>query len=438
MVSQIHTIRITLVESEFEALLLEAFYIKKYKPKYNIRLTDNKSYIRIRITIKDVYPKVLLARREDTDDSVYFGPYPSSSAVKSVLKTIRRIFPFQSVPNHPKRICLYNHLGLCPCPPVNDSPALRKEYKKNIKGIIRILEGESKKVMKDLEKERDQLSAHELYEEAQRIQKRINALSLITTPVRRPFEYDANPNLRVDIRQQELNGLLAVLNAEGFFNITNLERIECYDISNIQGTNATASMVVFIHGEKDSSQYRKFKIRKTGKPNDFAMMKEVLTRRFKHDEWNTPDLIIVDGGKGQVNAGLNAMAQSGVVIPMIGLAKREETIIIPILPLSRPSPLKEEEATATPSPSQGEGWGEGKKDAYNNQTPNTYKELINYHFLNTEDDSKTLIINEDNFTEVSLPKNSPSLHLLQRIRDEAHRFAITYHRKLRSKNALLQ
>src|SRR5207253_2515784 len=100
------------------------------------------------------------------------------------------IFPFQSVPNHPKRICLYNHLGLCPCPPINDSPELKKEYRKNITGIIRMLEGESKKVMKDLEKERDKLSKQEMYEDAQKLQKRINALSLITTPFHRPFEYD--------------------------------------------------------------------------------------------------------------------------------------------------------------------------------------------------------------------------------------------------------
>src|SRR6185437_13439039 len=149
-----------------ESLLLEAFYIKKYEPRYNIRMTDGKSYPLIRVTIKDDYPKVLFARKPDDPQSVYFGPYPDSGSVKMVLKLIRKVFPFQSVLNHPKRICLYHHLGLCPCPPVYDSSEMKKAYRKNIKGIVQILEGQSKKVLKELEKERDTLSKQEKYEEA--------------------------------------------------------------------------------------------------------------------------------------------------------------------------------------------------------------------------------------------------------------------------------
>lgn len=383
MVSQIEKIRITTVESELEALLLEAFYIKKYKPKYNSKLTDNKSYLRIKITIKDEFPKVLLARREEDPKAVYFGPFPSASAVKLVLKTIRRVFPFQSVLNHPKRICLYHHIGLCPCPPMFQTPEMKRQYRKNIKGIIRILEGESRNIMKELEKERDTFSKNEEFEKALTLQKKINALSLITTPFHRPVEYAVNPNLREDIRQKELDGLMEALNAHGF-HFKKLERIECYDISNIQGTNATGSMVVLTHGEIDKSQYRKFRIkRKWDKrsvkdlPNDFAMMHEVLTRRLQHEDWHFPDLIIVDGGKGQVTSGLKALEDCGISVPLVGLAKREETIVIP------------------------------------------------------------KVVDEITFDEVLLPKNSPSLHLIQRIRDEAHRFAITYHRKLRSGSALV-
>ena len=372
LVSQVKKIKITIVESELEALLLEAFYIKKHKPKYNILLKDGKSYILIRIT-KDEYPKVLLARKNEDKKSLYFGPYPSAGAVRLVLKTIRKIFPYQSVLNHPKRVCLYHHLGLCPCPPVFASTELKKEYRKNIRGIIRMLEGESQKIMKELEKERDNLSAAENYEGALIVQKKIKALSIITTPFRQAFEYDVNPNLRSDLRQQELDDLMDVLNKNSL-KLEKLERIECYDISNIQGTNATGSMVVLTNGEIDKSQYRKFKIRKDGKPNDFAMMKEMLKRRFNHDEWLEPDLIVIDGGKGQVSSALAALSQKGRSIPLIGLAKREETIVIP-----------------------------------------NFK-------------------GEENFTEVSLPKSSKGLQLIMRIRDEAHRFAITYHKKLRSKN----
>jgi excinuclease ABC subunit C len=419
MVSQVEKIRITIVESELEALLLEAFYIKKYKPKYNIMLKDNKSYLRIQITIKDDYPRILLARQESDPNSLYFGPFPSSNSVKLVLKTIRRVFPFQSVRNHPKRICLYHHLGLCPCPPMFASPELKKTYRGNIRGIIRILEGESRKIMKELEKDRDLYSKKEEYEKALTVQKQINALSLITTPFHRPAEYAVNPNLREDIRQKELDGLQEALVSQGL-PVTNLHRIECYDISNIQGTNATASMVVLTDGEIDKSQYRKFKIKrewdkrnKKELPNDFAMMKEVLTRRLRHEDWHFPNLIIVDGGKGQVSSGLTALAQSGIEIPLVGLAKREETIVVPTL-------------------------GENNDNQSNLPHVRNYQELLQIRFAGTKEErNKQIIVQEDNFIEISLPKNSPSLHLVQRIRDEAHRFAITYHRKLRSGAALI-
>lgn len=392
LVDLIQKINITTVESELEALLLEAFYIKKYKPKYNIRLTDNKSYIKIKITKEDIYPSITLARREEDGSAIYFGPYPSSSSVKLVLRTIRRIFPYVSVSNHPRRICLYHHLGLCPCPTIFDSKIERKTYKKNIHNIIRIFEGESRKIMHELEKERDTKSREEQYEEALEIQKKIDALSLITTPFHRPFEYDLNPNLRIDIREKEMQGLMQILNNNGM-GLKSLSRIECYDISNLAGTNATGSMVVFREGEKEGSQYRRFKIRKDGKSNDFAMMAEVLKRRFKHPEWYLPNLIIVDGGKGQVSASIKVLVERGLSIPLIGLAKREETIVVP----------------------------------NSKQIQNTNDQNIKQYEQSNKDLS---------FEEVSLPSNSPSLHLIMRIRDEAHRFAIAYHKNLRSRSAI--
>lgn len=387
MVSRINKINITIVESELEALLLEAFYIKKFRPKYNIVQKDNKTYIRVRITINDPYPAVLLARREDDPKSIYFGPYPSSRSVKTVLRTIRRVFPFQSVLNHPKKICLYNHLGLCPCLPFYEKEEiLKKLYKKNIRGIIKIFEGKSRIIMKELENRRDKASANEDFEEALVFQKKIDALSLITQPFHKPFEYDVNPNLRSDLRAAELSALKDALsihieNGLEFKAPAKLGRIECYDISNTQGTNPTASMVVLVDGEIDKSQYRKFRMRSLG-PNDFAMMQEVISRRLKHKEWNLPDLIIVDGGRGQVSSALEVVRSSGFGIPVIGLAKREETIIAPF-------------------------------------------------------ENLPFIKDQIAFEEISLPKNSPALNLIMRIRDEAHRFAITYHKKLRSKNAFL-
>ena len=373
LVSQIKRIKTIIVPSEIEALLLEINYIKKYKPKYNIRLTDGKNYPLIRVSTEK-YPKILIARRSDDNPpaggSIYFGPFPNAKEMRIVLKIIRKIFPYQSVPNHPKKMCLYYHLGLCPCPPVFDSVEFRKEYKKTIKHIVDFLNGNTKKIIKDLIKERDLLSHSESFEKAKEIQNKINAIEIITGPFyNNTFDPDINPNFMEDLIKKEILDLKEILNKNGVL-IKNLERIECYDISNISGTNATGSMVVFTDGEKDSQWYRRFKIRLENKPNDFAMIAEVLKRRLSHPEWPMPNLIIVDGGKGQVSSGLKVLKETNNQIPLIGLAKREETII-------------------------------------------------------TSD-----------FKQISLPKNSNALKLIMRIRDEAHRFAVTYHRKLRSKNFL--
>jgi excinuclease ABC subunit C len=371
LVSQIDKIKTITVSSEIEAFLLESRYIKKYKPKYNIKLLDDKAYPMIRITIKDLYPKVLIVRRRDDKNSIYFGPFPNAAlALRTVLKTIRRIFPYQSVLNHDKKICLYNHLGLCPCPPVFESVEFQKEYKRNIRHIIDFLNGNTKKIIQDLKRERDLLSKNEKFENAKLLQTRIRAIELITGPFyKTQFDQEINPNLTDDLREKELTELTDILQKNNV-PVKNLDRIECFDISNISGTNPVGSMVTFINGEKDSNWYRKFKVRSLNTPNDFAMMEEVLSRRFRHSEWPFPDLLIVDGGKGQVSTAVKVIQKMKLSLLVVGLAKREETIV-------------------------------------------------------TSD-----------LREISLAKDSPAIKLLMRIRDEAHRFAITFHRKLRSKNFL--
>jgi excinuclease ABC subunit C len=371
LVSQTAKIQTIITNSEIEAFLLENSYIKKYKPKYNIKLTDDKAYPMVRITIKDEFPKVLLVRRPDDKNSIYFGPFPNASnALRMVLKSMRKIFPYQSAPNHGKRICLYYHLGLCPCPAVFASPELRLEYRKNIKHIVDFLNGKTKKIIRDLRRERDALSKNEDFERANLLQNKINAIELITgQPYRKELDIYVNPNLASDLREKEIQELINILN-QNKAGVKSLQRIECFDISNISGTNSTGSMVTFVNGEKDGNWYRRFKIKKLNSPNDFGMMKEVLERRLAHNGWPYPNLIIVDGGKGQVSTAVNVLGNLKLKIPVIGIAKKEETIVT--------SDLK----------------------------------------------------------EISLPKNSDALKLIMRIRDEAHRFAITYHRKLRSKTFL--
>lgn len=371
LVEKIKKIRFTEVTSEIEALLLEANYIKKYSPYYNARFKDGKSYPFIKITINESYPKILIARKIDNESALFFGPYINSSAMRMVLKIIRRIFPFESVNNHPKNTCLYYHLELCPCASFFNTKEDKLKYKKTIRRIIKFLEGKIQDIVKDLEKERNDFTKLEEFEKAHKIQKTIDSIKLIATPFKRPFEYEINPNLKEDILKSEMSELKSELFKKSV-KVNYLNKIECYDVSNIQGKHATGSMVVFINGEKDASLYRKFKIKFTSleKPNDYEMIFEMLVRRLKHKEWTYPDLIIIDGGKGQVSSVLKALKQYSLSIPVIGLAKREETII-------------------------------------------------------TSD-----------FKEIKLTYDSLALRLIQRIRNEAHRFAITYHRKLRGKQFL--
>lgn len=373
LLSKVKKVKFVQTRCEIESLLLEANYIKKYHPPYNVRLTDGKAYPLIKITVKDKYPKVLVVRRIEENPSaggsLYFGPYPNTGSMRLVLRTIRKIFPFQSVNNHPKKACLYHHLGLCPCPPVFDSPALKRNYKKNINWIIKFLNGKIDNVVIELEKEREILSKLEKFEEAKDLQKKIEAIRLITNPVYQPFEYETNPNLKADLTAKDLEDLKLELLKIGI-KVWSLHRIECYDVSNIMGKLSTGSMIVFVEGEADKSLYRRFRIMyKRIIPNDVAMIKEIISRRLRHKEWKFPNLILVDGGKAQVSAALKAIKESGLTIPVIGLAKREEAIIVPGFP---------------------------------------------------------------HFKEIRLPKDSKALHLLQRVRDQTHRFAISYHRKLRS------
>lgn len=363
LVSEIVKVKTIKVESEIESLLLEANSIQKFKPKYNVRFIDSKAYPLIRITIKDKYPKVLIARRIEDKNSKYFGPYPNVGAMRLVLKIARKIFPYQSVANHPKKLCFYHHIGLCPCPEVLNDVF----YKRNINHLVNFLNGQTEKVLRDLKREQKVFIKDEQFEKASEHQKKIEAIKLVTSPHYKPLEYEENPNLRLDLRDRELRDLQGILKSNSI-NVSYPSRIECYDISIISGKNATGSMVVFTNGEKDTSLYRRFKIRYNGVPNDFSMMDEVIRRRLNHAEWDTPNLIIVDGGKGQVSTVGKALEEKDINIPLIGLAKREEIIVT------------------------------------------------------------------SNLSEIKLPKDSKVLHLLQKIRDEAHRFAITYHRKLRKKS----
>lgn len=373
LVAEIHSLDYIPVTSEIEAFLLESQMIKRHKPFYNIKLMDDKSYPYISIT-KAKNPAVIVVRSTNDKNAYYFGPYTDSGAVKTVLKLLRKIFPYQSVKNHAKRKCLYFHLGLCPC--VLALPENLETYKKNLARIRKFLKGESKALIKDLVKEQKNYIKDEEFELASEIQKKIEYINHITSENYDPFRYLEQPDYYYQRVTDEKTSLESIL--EPYFGSLKLKRIECYDISNFQGKEATGSMVVFINGDKSSKDYRRFKIRTKDTPDDFFMMKEMLSRRFKGNGWEEPDLIVIDGGKGQVSSALTTLVARKRQIPLIGLAKREETIVIPQKQLGQ----------------------------------------------------------KIEFLEVKLPKDTGGINLLRRIRDEAHRFAITYHRLLRKKRMI--
>lgn len=328
MVSEAESVSYIVVTSELESLLLEASQIRKYQPKYNIISKDDKHALYIGVT-KEEFPRVVTLRKTDLVklDS-YFGPFPNSTNVKTILKHLRRIFPYS---DHKigKKACLYSHLGLCnPCPNIilqKDGEELKKLktiYRKNIRNIKMVLSKKFNFVRKDLENQMLSLSKEQMYEEAKIIRDKIRAFDYITQNRISEESFLENPNLAIDLRNEELLSLAKIS------GIKKLNRIECFDIAHLSGASATASMVVLINGEKENSEYRNFRIRQNKKQSDYDSMREVANRRYKNlASWDRPDLIIVDGGLGQVNIFSKVFEKEN--IPVLGIAKHPDRLIFP-------------------------------------------------------------------------------------------------------------
>lgn len=308
--------------SEIEALILEANLIKIYQPKYNIVWKDDKNYFYVAISKNK--PQIVFVThqpqksrkfKKQSANFKYIGPFVDGNALKKTLKVLRRIFPYYVSKKHPKIPCLWCHLELCPGPNPNI-----KEYKKNIKNLTAFLEGKKKSVLKKLRKEMFKFSSQKNFERAAEVRDKIFALEKILAhyAIFRRESLAGKENYK-EIEQS----LRKILGIKG-----KIKRIEAYDVSNIQGKLATGSMVTFINGRPDKNFYRKFKIKISGKPDDVAMLKEVLKRRFSHSDWQYPDLILIDGGVAQLRAVLEIKKSQGAadIIPVISLAKRKNEL----------------------------------------------------------------------------------------------------------------
>jgi len=316
MIKEASDISYIQVTSELEALLLEAKLIKIIQPKYNIIAKDDKHALYIKIT-NDEYPTIKPVRSNGD-----FGPFPSSSKVYSVLRTLRHIFPYA---DHKlgKKACIYSQIGICnPCPNTITTKDEKSRYLKNINNIKKILNGDIVKVIKSLEKEMNLLSKSEKYEKAEIVRNQVESLKYITQKRISENRFLENPNLSEDIKNEELKALQNVLFVNYKLKIVNLSRIECYDISHISGYFATASMVTFVNGEAEKSLYRRFKIINS-KNNDVGIMSEIAFRRAKNiGKWGIPDLIFVDGGEAQANVFRNIFNKYH--IPVVAITKGRE------------------------------------------------------------------------------------------------------------------
>ena len=481
MVSHIEDFETIITDNELEALILECNLIKKHHPKYNIMLRDDKTYPYLKITLNEQYPRLTTTRRVIKDGSKYFGPYTNITAMKETVKLLRRLFPLRTCKHLGERPCLEYHIKRCLAP----CARLVKEdvYNEMVQSVCLFLEGKTEDIEKNLTakmqnlaqnlefemagKIRDQLLSIRQVTEKQKIltdtgnmdaigmatspygicmqvffvrsgkilgrnqflmtgdmeDNKENALSAflkqyyndavfipteillpldiketallekwlteeksvktkIITPkrgVKKDIVEMANENAVKYLQDQEnklkdkmARSIGAVYDLQKYMHLTKPPmRMECFDISHIQGSETVASMVVFQDGKPDKESYRRFKINSTeGKPDDFMSMREVTMRRYgKATAKEMPDLIIIDGGKGQLSSALEIIRGAGhLTVPVVGLAKQ-------------------------------------------------------FEYIFTEHSSEPVI----------LPRQSDALYLVQQIRDEAHRFAITYHRNLRTK-----
>jgi excinuclease ABC subunit C len=363
-----------LCTSEREALIVERELIKKIKPYFNSMWKDDKSYPYIKFSVGEDFPSLTFTRKKIDDGSLYFGPYPQLSYIKKLVRWIVKFFKirpcklnftqFELPEEKNVKSCIYYHTDMCYAPCMgNITP---KDYKNKIKDAELFLNGKFKKLEDEWQMRMFNLSDNMRYEEAKEIRDRLYAIENMAERVMISEISQDEINESVQ-RADSINELKSVLGLKNSPAV-----IEGFDNSNLQGTNAVASMVRFHNGIADKKNYRRFKIKTVEGADDFATMHEVVFRRYsslirKNEKF--PDLILIDGGKGQLGAAVSALEELQVNIPIVSLAKKNEEIFLP-----------------------------------------------------TKD--KALV----------LRKHSEALKLLQSVRDESHRFALNYHRKLREKS----
>ncbi|MDB5177042.1 MAG: putative excinuclease subunit domain protein [Candidatus Saccharibacteria bacterium] len=388
-------------ESEIDALFLESEMVKRYMPRFNILLRDDKSQLYVRIDMKSEWPYVCFTRNPADDGAEYFGPYYNGYAVKKALRYLRKIFPhYTKPPKVSDRPDLDSHIGLSPLPGTSSD-----EYKATLRKLVRYFEGGRKSLAREIEKEMHQAAKLHDFENAARLRNRLNDLR----ELQRRIMFGDREFLDIS-KDKALSDLATILNLPKF-----PARIEGYDISHMGGTNVVASMVVFTNGVSNRSEYRKFKT-KIEQNDDYYNMRETLERRFSPKNiqaWGKPDLLLIDGGKGQLDSAIKAMEAREVQFPIISIAKREEEIIV--------HRTRSNIDTSTL-----------EKMMVGDEQGVFVEKSGDYMIVNLHAGQRNLSSHSGNLRGAPITNmHADIVKLFQRIRDESHRFAVSYHTVLK-------
>jgi len=392
-------------ESEIDALFLESEMVKRYMPRYNILLRDDKSQTFVRIDMKSEWPTVTFTRNPADDGAKYIGPFYNGFAVKKALRYLRKVFPYYTNEPRRDRNSLDVQIGLEPRRDMTST-----EYKASLKKLIKYVEGGRLAIVKSLEQDMKRAAKNEEFELAASYRNKLSHLRELQRRIM--FGDKEFMDISKDKALTQLTELLGLANVPA--------RIEGYDISHMSGTNVVASMVVFTNGVSDRSNYRKFKMSRATN-DDTANMAETISRRFSEKNikaWGMPDLVLIDGGKGQLHAAQAALELAGVQVPAVSIAKREEELVV-----AKNAPQIKDDFLQELIRSQQEGVSVVESGGYY---------FINLHVgrHNAGGHSRNLRGGD------SLSLYDELTKLFQRIRDESHRFAVSYHTTLKRQGAI--
>ena len=400
LVAEIHDTDWVETESEIDALFLESEMVKRYMPRYNILLRDDKSQMFVRIDMKSEWPTVSFTRNPADDGADYYGPFYNGYALKKALRYLRKVFPYYTREPKPGQSRLDEDLGLSP----------RREdgsdvYKANLRKLVSYIKGNRKQLANEIEQEMKTAAGLHEFERAAHLRNKLGHMRELQRRVMfgdREFLDISKDKALVDIKL--LLGLDKLPT-----------RIEGYDISHMGGTNVVASMVVFTNGVSDRAEYRKFKA-KLQQNDDYTNMYETLLRRLSPKNlgaWGMPDLLLIDGGKGQLESAIRALDERGVRVPVISIAKREEEMIVH-------RTRSHIDATYL------DGLASAPQEGIVVERSGEYY-VVNLHpgQRNAGSHSRNLRAGTQVYPHTDVVK------LFQRIRDESHRFAVSYHTVLR-------